>query len=119
MSSKEKSSLSRTWSRTKADTDPPGCRQTFEPRRDIDAVAVDVLVVDDDVADVEPDPEFDPPFDRFIGIALGHLALDIDRAAHRIDNTGKLDEQPVAGGLDDAPAMLSDLRIAQFAPDRH
>src|SRR5437762_10577337 len=41
-----------------------------------------------------------------------------DCAAHRIDNTGKLDEQPVAGGLDDSSAMLGDLGIENRAPVR-
>ena len=34
-----------------ADTDPAGCRQCFEPRRDIDAITVNIFVVDNDVAD--------------------------------------------------------------------
>ena len=52
------------------------------------------------------------------GIAHGHLALDINRAAHRIDDAGKLDQHPVAGGFDDAAAVLLDLGIGQFASDR-
>ena len=31
----------------------------FDPRRDVDAVAEDVLALDDDIADVDPDPEPD------------------------------------------------------------
>jgi hypothetical protein len=42
----------------------------------------------------------------------------LDRAAHGIDDAGKLDQQPVAGGLHNAAAVLCDPRIAQFAPDR-
>ena len=38
------------------------------------------------------------------GVALGHLALHLDRAAHRIDDAGELDEHAVAGRLDDAAA---------------
>ena len=52
------------------------------------------------------------------GVALGHLALHLDRAAHRVDDAGELDQQAVAGGLDDAAAMLRDLGIEQFAPQR-
>ena len=44
--------------------------------------------------------------------------LDLDGAAYRVDNTGKLDEQPVTGGLDDAAPMFFDLGIRQLAPDR-
>ena len=48
------------------------------------------------------------------GIALLHR----DRAAHRIDDAGKLDKQAVAGGLDDAAVMLGDCRIDDLAPVR-
>jgi hypothetical protein len=37
---------------------------------------------------------------------------------HRVDDTGELDEEAVAGGFDDAAAMLGDLGIAELAPDR-
>ena len=36
-------------------------------------------------------------------------ALHRDRAAHRIDDAGKLDQQAVAGGLDDAAPVFRDL----------
>ena len=39
-------------------------------------------------------------------------------AAHRIDDAGKLDQQTVAGGLDDAPVVLCDLRIDELAAQR-
>jgi len=54
---------------------------------------------------------------RHVAVALGLAALDFDSAAHRVDHVLKLDEQPVAGGLDDAAVMLGDLGGAQFAPD--
>ena len=52
------------------------------------------------------------------GVALGHLALHLDRAAHRVDDAGELDEQPVAGGLDDAAAVLGDLGVDELAANR-
>ena len=119
MSSKVKSSLSRTWSRTTRLTQiPPGSANAFEPGGDVDAVAVDVVVVADDVAEIDADAELDAPLGRHIGIALGHLALHLDRAAHRIDDAGEFDQHAVAGGFDDAAAMLRDLGIDEFAPDR-
>ena len=45
----------------------------------------------------------------------GHLALDLDGAAHRIDDADELGQQAVAGGLDDASAVLGDLGIDEFA----
>ena len=101
-----------------ADADLTRLGQSFEAGGDVDAVAVDVALVEDDVAEVDADAELDPPLRRHVGVALGHRPLDLDGAAHRIDDAGKLDEQPVAGGLDDAAPMLLDLGIRQLAPDR-
>ena len=97
---------------------PPGSASAFEPRRDVDAVAEDVAVLDDDVADIDADAELDAPLRRHVGVALGHPALHLDGAAHRIDDAGELDQQAVAGGLDDAAAVLGDLRIDQLAAMR-
>jgi len=33
-----------------------------------------------------------------------------------VDDAAELDEQPVAGGLDEAPAVLGDFRIEELAP---
>src|SRR5690349_12084026 len=94
-----------------ADADPPGLRQSFETRRDIDAVAKNVLVINDDVADVQTDTELNTPFWRYLGIALSHLPLDVDSTTHGIDDTGKLDKDAVPRRLNDAPAVFRDLRI--------
>jgi hypothetical protein len=41
-----------------------------------------------------------------------------DRTAHSIDDARELDQQPVAGGLDQAPAVLGDFRIEELATQR-
>ena len=51
-------------------------------------------------------------------LPLGHRLLHRDRAAHRIDDAGKFHQQAVAGGLDDAAAMLGDFRVDQLAAQR-
>ncbi len=84
---------------------PPGSAMPSEPRGDVDAVAENIVVVDDDVADMDADAEFDPLILRHGGVLLGHAALDLDRAARRVDGAGELDQHAVAGGLDDAAAM--------------
>src|SRR5215472_14084926 len=47
-----------------------------------------------------------------------HLVLDLDRAAHRVDDAGELDEEAVAGRFDDATPMLGDFGIGEFPADR-
>jgi hypothetical protein len=44
--------------------------------------------------------------------------LHRDGAARRIDDHGKLHQQAVAGGLDDAAVVLGDLRIDELAAQR-
>jgi hypothetical protein len=39
---------------------PPGLRDPLQPGDDIDAIAENIVVVDDDVADVNADPGSDP-----------------------------------------------------------
>jgi hypothetical protein len=101
-----------------ANADPARLRQGLEPCGDIDAVAKYVALVDDDVADIDANAEFDAALRRHIDVALGHVALDFDGAAYRIDDAGELDQQAVARGLDDAAAVLGDLGIDKLAPMR-
>src|SRR5438132_503917 len=52
------------------------------------------------------------------GIAQRRLALNLDRAADRVDDAGELEEQAVARGFDDTAPMLLDLGIGQLAVER-
>src|SRR6516164_10245562 len=101
-----------------ADADAAWFRQAFKARCDVDPVAEDVVVVDDDVAEIDADPEIDAPFGAHAGIACGHLALHLDRATNRIDHARKLAEQTVARRVDDAAAVLPDLRVDNLPPQR-
>jgi hypothetical protein len=56
-------------------------RDPFESGRDVNAIAEYVVVVENDVADMNADAEFDPHFLRNAGILSCHFALDLDRAA--------------------------------------
>jgi hypothetical protein len=82
----------------------------------VHALAEDVVVLDDDVADMNADAEFDAPVRRDVGIARGHSALDIDGTADGVDDAGELGQQPVAGRLHQASAMLGELGIEQKGP---
>ena len=85
-----------------------GCRP-LEPDRDIHAVAVKFVVVDNEVPEVQADAEHDGGIRRLIAIGVEHRLLDLDGRAQGLDRTGEFDHCSIAGKLDQpAPA----------APDR-
>ena len=100
---------------TARDADATRLGERLQPGRHVDAVPENVWLLDDDVADIDADSEFDALFGRHRDIALSHAALDFDGAAHGFDDAGKLGQQPVAGCLDDASAMLVDRRVDEDA----
>lgn len=81
--------------------------------RDVDAVAMDVVADDDDIAEVDADAELDALFRRGRAIAGRHARLDRDGAADRLDRAGEVHQQAVAGAFDDASPMLGDARFDQ------
>ena len=90
--------------------------QLLQARGDVDAIAEDVVVLEDHVAEVDADAELDPARRRHIRVAPRHPALDLDRTLHRVGDALKLDQEAVAGGLDDPAAVLGDRRVDQLEP---
>jgi hypothetical protein len=85
--------------------DPARVSDALKAGSNVNALAEDVIVIENDVTDVNADTEFDPLILRYGGILLGHAALDFNRMAHRIDGAGKLDQHAVTGRLDDVASM--------------
>jgi hypothetical protein len=100
------------------DEHPAGIGQGFDPCCDVDAVTVEVVALDDHVAEIDADAPFDAVVRRDTSVPLGHPLLHFDRAAHRVDDAGKFDQDAVAGGLDDPAVVLGDLRIEELAAQR-
>ena len=90
--------------------DAAGFGNALEPGCDVDAVAEDVVLANDDVADMDADAEQNPLVGRLADREPVDPALELHRGPHRIDRAGKLREEAVAGVLDDAAAMLGDHR---------
>jgi hypothetical protein len=63
---------------TSRNANPAGFGKSFEPGRNIHAVAEDVLILDHDISDIDPDAEFEAVV-RCAGIAFSHAALPFDR----------------------------------------
>ena len=67
---------------------------------------------------MDADAEHDPAVRRDAGIAFDHGVLNLDRAAHGVDDAAELDDAAVARALDDAPMVDRDGRIDQIAAQR-
>ena len=101
-----------------AEANSPWCGQTLQTGREVDAVAEDISVLDNDVALVNADPKLDPLLYGRADVSLEHATLHLDRAASGIDDAGKFDQQAVAHRLYNAAVVFLDLGIAKFAPNR-
>ena len=98
------------------ETDRAGFGDSLQPRGNIHAVAQQVAIAFlDDVPEVDADAEVDPPVLRQAGVALDHRVLDLDSAAHRVDDAAKLDECAVASALYDATVMHGDRWVDDIA----
>ena len=90
----------------------------FEPRRYIDAVAVDVAVLDDNVAQIDADAVLDPLVVRDGTVPFGHTPLDSNRTGDGFNYARKLDQDAIAGGLNDAAFVLGNLPVDQVTAER-
>jgi len=80
-------------------------------------IAEDVTVINDEITDVKPHAKNDPFVLGDIRIAVEHCPLQLNRADSRLDSTGELSKDAVAGGFHDAPTMPLHRRFQEFAPD--
>ena len=100
-------------------TDAARISNAFKTRGDVDAVAHQVAVaLLDHIAEMDADPELDATLGRQASVALDHAVLHLDGAADGIDHAAELDEDAVAGPLDDAAVMQGDGRVDQIAAER-
>ena len=88
------------------DADAVDRGQRFQPGRDIDAVTGNVVAVDDDIADIDSDPEPDTVGRDLSLLEFHDGALNIETALHGGDGAAELGQEPVAGGADDPAAVF-------------
>src|SRR5262249_38856384 len=91
---------------------------SVKPGCNVDAVAEDFALPDDDGPALYAHAKFGARLCRCRGVWGDHLPLQLDRTAHRVDDAGELDKEAVAGRFDDATPMLGDLGIAEFTANR-
>src|SRR5215470_9783884 len=61
-----------------------GGGQGFDARGDVDAVAVEVVSLDNNVAEIDADAQLDAVVRLDARVPPGHYLLHLDRAAHRV-----------------------------------
>jgi hypothetical protein len=99
------------------DAHPAALGEALQARRDVHAVAEQVVVLVDHVAEVDPHAQRDLARRVLSRLVARHRGLDRFRPACRFDDARELEQQPVAGGLEDAPAELVDLRLDDLVQD--
>jgi len=92
---------------------PAGFSDAFEPCCDVHPVTKNVIALDQHVAEMDADAPFQSALVGNCGIALRCQLLQRQSAFDGNDRN-ELDQDPVAGGLND-PAMLNDERIGSGA----
>ena len=90
------------------DADAADRRDALQARRDVHAVAEQIAVALDHVADGDADAEAHLPAGRIGHVAGAQAFLDVDGAAHRLDGAGKFGEHGVARGIENPPAGARD-----------
>ena len=90
--------------------------ERFQSRRDIYAIAIDIIVLHDHVAKIHADAELDT-LDFFrVQISLRYAFLEGDGASHCVQNAGKLGEKPITGGFHDSSPVFNNAGVNQFGP---
>jgi hypothetical protein len=92
-----------------------GLGERFEPRGDVYAIAEDIVAIDDDVAEIDPNPQLETTLRRNGLIDRKCGALHLDGAAERVDHTRKIGQQAVARRADNPPSMSSDQGVDGMA----
>jgi hypothetical protein len=91
----------------------------FEPRSDINAVAQNILAVDQQVAEIDADAVENASGLGNVRIAFGHLLLHANRALDRRDDRRKLQQHAVAHRLDEPAAESANDRRRRLAMRPH
>ena len=98
------------------DTDSAGLGEAFHARGHIDAVAVEIVALDDHIAQADADAQHHAVPVGGIRVPLGEGALYVHRTLHRIHRAAEFGQRPIAGGLEDPSAELLDFGIEDLRP---
>src|SRR5262249_2404187 len=95
--------------------DSAGLGQRLQTGCEVDAIAIKVAALDDDVTEIDADAQHDALVVRLADPGLGHPFLQLDGAANRIDRAGELDQHAVTHHLDNPTVVSRDKRTQNVA----
>ena len=95
----------------RGDADPAGLGQRLQPRGDIDAIAVDVVAFNDDIAKIDADSQHDGRLRALCIRRRSAGALHRKCAIHGVDHAAELDDRAIADQLHHAAVMGGDGRV--------
>ena len=82
----------------------------FEPRRNIDPLAVDIAVFNDDVAQVNSDTQYNSLFLGRCSLSPDHSLLQLDRATYCLCGAREFSQKSVTGQLEHPPIAACNSR---------
>jgi hypothetical protein len=97
------------------DADAARLGNTFQPRSNIHTIPEYVAILDDNVAHMDANAEFDALVLRHKCITLDHAVLNLNGTARGIHGTCELDQDAIASPLNDTAAMICNLGFQEFA----
>ncbi len=92
----------------RGDADPTGLGEGFQSRGDVDTLAVDIVVFNDDIAEIDADSEHDGRLARGCTWQRGARALHRKGAVYSIDHAAELDDGTITDQLHDAAVVGGD-----------
>jgi hypothetical protein len=95
---------------------PPGSASALDPGGDIHPVTIDVVALDDNVTDIDANPELYPTVFVAARIVFLDLLLDLYCAGDGVHGARKLHQRAIAHKFEDPARMGRDQRIEEAAP---
>ncbi len=88
-------------------------RDRFQPYRDVDGIAHQIVAAFHDVAKIDADTQHELVVLVGRGVGRAHRLLDLERGAHRLDRAHELREHAVARQLEDTAAVMLHDRLGR------
>jgi len=100
------------------DIDQAGIGNVLQARSNVDAITVNFISFDDNVAKIDANPILDPMMLRQRGVAASDdVLLNDDTASHGFDRTVENRDKTVAVGFDEPSMVLGNARLDEIALD--